>query len=86
MWDTPQTELMKQFSYSKTDLFCLCFSVEDHYLFHDVKYIWVNEILHLGLHNIGIILVGMKIDLRVDEKTINSLNSSGINSITYEEG
>jgi GTPase SAR1 family protein len=45
---------------------------------------WLPEVIHF-CEKIPLILVGMKIDLRKNEKRISDLNAIGHNLISYEE-
>ncbi|CAN0429251.1 unnamed protein product, partial [Phaeothamnion confervicola] len=68
LWDTAGQEdydRLRPLSYPQTDVFLVCFSVVDPTSFHNVKLKWIPELQH---HAAGVlfILVGTKLDLRVD--------------------
>ena len=53
--------------YPETDVFVICFSVDDFYSFQRVRSHWMPEILHHMPH-VPWLMVGMKTDLRPLEK------------------
>ncbi|KAL6042728.1 Rho GTPase [Balamuthia mandrillaris] len=88
LWDTAGQEgyaRIRTLSYPKTDIFLLCFSVVNPYSFENVKETWLPELKHY-CPNVPIILVGTKIDLRDDPKTLEELAKSGKAPITPEAG
>jgi len=88
LWDTAGQEgyaRIRTLSYPKTDIFLLCFSVVNPYSHENVKETWVPELRH-HCPNVPIIVVGTKIDLREDPKTIEELQKQNRKPITYELG
>jgi len=88
LWDTAGQEgyaRIRTLSYPKTDIFLLCFSLVNPYSFENVKETWLPELRH-HCPNVPIILVGTKLDLRDDEKTIAELQKSNQAPITTEQG
>jgi len=66
LWDTAgsqEYDQLRPLSYPGTDVFVICFSIDDHETFNSVRSKWENEIsMHAG--GTPIILVGTKMDLR----------------------
>jgi len=88
LWDTAGQEgyaRIRTLSYPKTDIFLLCFSVVNPYSFENVKETWLPELRH-HCPSVPIILVGTKIDLKEDEKTLEELKKSGQSPITTDQG
>eukprot|EP00005_Dracoamoeba_jomungandri_P005664 CAMPEP_0174251390 /NCGR_PEP_ID=MMETSP0439-20130205/1225_1 /TAXON_ID=0 /ORGANISM="Stereomyxa ramosa, Strain Chinc5" /LENGTH=198 /DNA_ID=CAMNT_0015331683 /DNA_START=72 /DNA_END=668 /DNA_ORIENTATION=+ len=88
LWDTAGQEgyaRIRTLSYPKTDIFLLCFSLVNPYSFENVKETWKPELNHHCPH-VPIILVGTKIDLRDDPKTIGELQKNGQQPVTPEQG
>jgi len=88
LWDTAGQEgyaRIRTLSYPKTDIFLLCFSVVSPYSYENVKETWLPELRH-HCPNVPIILVGTKIDLRDDDKTLEELRGQGKSAITPEMG
>eukprot|EP01089_Gocevia_fonbrunei_P013864 TRINITY_DN3657_c0_g1_i1.p1 TRINITY_DN3657_c0_g1~~TRINITY_DN3657_c0_g1_i1.p1 ORF type:complete len:201 (+),score=48.84 TRINITY_DN3657_c0_g1_i1:183-785(+) len=88
LWDTAGQEgyaRIRTLSYPKTDIFLLCFSVVNPYSFENVKETWLPELRH-HCPQVPIILVGTKIDLKDDEKTLEDLKKAGQNPISTEQG
>lgn len=91
---------LRPLSYPQTDVFLLCFSIVSPPSFDNVlskvrlglatckpviTYQWYPEISHHA-PNIPILLVGTKLDLRDDPKTIGSLQDKRMSAITYPQG
>eukprot|EP01088_Endostelium_zonatum_P000567 TRINITY_DN1080_c0_g6_i1.p1 TRINITY_DN1080_c0_g6~~TRINITY_DN1080_c0_g6_i1.p1 ORF type:complete len:200 (-),score=50.65 TRINITY_DN1080_c0_g6_i1:15-614(-) len=88
LWDTAGQEgyaRIRTLSYPKTDIFLLCFSVVNPYSFENVKETWLPELRH-HCPQVPIILVGTKVDLKEDEKTLDDLKRAGQTAITNEQG
>jgi Ras-related C3 botulinum toxin substrate 1 len=88
LWDTAGQEgyaRIRTLSYPKTDIFLLCFSVVNPFSFDNVKETWLPELRH-HCPNTPIILVGTKIDLREDEKTLAELSKSNQSPVATEKG
>mmetsp|Transcript_34812 Transcript_34812/g.47599 ORF Transcript_34812/g.47599 Transcript_34812/m.47599 type:complete len:203 (-) Transcript_34812:240-848(-) len=88
LWDTAGQEgyaRIRTLSYPKTDIFLLCFSVDNQPSLANVRDRWFKEIRH-HCPNAPLILVGTKIDLRDDQQTVEELQSQGKELITTEQG
>ena len=88
LWDTAGQEgyaRIRTLSYPKTDIFLLCFSVDNLPSLVNVKDRWHKEIQQY-CPEAPIILVGTKIDLREDQKTIDDLAKQDKTPITEEMG
>ena len=87
LWDTAGQEdydRLRPLSYPQTDVFLICFSIASPPSFDNVKAKWYPEIEHHA-PNVPIILVGTKLDLREDNKTIESLRMKRMEPVTYEQ-
>ncbi|KAA8899773.1 P-loop containing nucleoside triphosphate hydrolase protein [Sphaerosporella brunnea] len=88
LWDTAGQEdydRLRPLSYPQTDVFLVCFSIVSPPSFDNVLSKWYPEISHHA-PNIPIILVGTKLDLRDDPKTIQALREKRMAPITYPQG
>jgi len=88
LWDTAGQEgytKIRTLSYPKTDVFLLCFSVVNPASFVNVKDQWWKEIQQ-HCPSARIILVGTKIDLRIDQATLEELKRQGKEPISTEMG
>ncbi|CCE63714.1 hypothetical protein TPHA_0F02330 [Tetrapisispora phaffii CBS 4417] len=98
LWDTAGQEeydTLRPLSYPQTDIFLICFSVEDQAAFSNARSKWYNEVLGtINLKNSAIykvknkypiLLVGTKSDLRENEATREALEKSNSSFITKEE-
>jgi len=88
LWDTAGAEdydRLRPLSYPQTDVFLFCFSVTDHSSLEAIETKWYPEIQH---HCPGavIVLCANKIDLRLDESTLEKLSSKGEAPIQTYEG
>lgn len=96
LWDTAGQEdydRLRPLSYPNTDVFLICFSIDDPGSYANVRAKWFPEITHhLDSTAAGdgkrakIILVGTKLDLREDSETLDRLNRAGTAPITYQQG
>lgn len=69
LWDTAGQEdydRIRPLSYPQTDVFLVCFSVENPVSLHNVEQKWIPEVTH-HCPDIPIILVGTKVDCRGKE-------------------
>lgn len=73
-------------SYPGTDVFLVCFSVVCDASFANVEERWIPELRYSCGHDVPIILVGTKIDLRNDAETIEDHRKGELRIITEEEG
>ena len=88
LWDTAGQEdydRLRPLSYSKTDVFLVCFSLISPTSFTNVGHKWVPEIKH-HTTNVPYVLVGTQLDLREDSKTVSELAKRNKLPITYREG
>jgi len=88
LWDTAGQEdydRLRPLSYPQTDVFLVCFSIVSPPSFDNVLSKWYPEISHHA-PNIPIILVGTKLDLRDDAKTLQGLREKRMAPITYPQG
>ena len=76
---------LRPLSYPKTDVFVLCFSIENPTSFKNVTNKWYPEVRH-HCPKIPLILAGTKVDLRNDEETVNTLRQKGEHIISYAQG
>ena len=72
-------------SYPQTDVVIISFSLVDSVSFENVKDKWLKEVREY-LKTTPIILVGNKLDLREDKKTVEKLKDNGLSPITYFQG
>eukprot|EP01012_Entosiphon_sulcatum_P055947 TRINITY_DN7868_c0_g1_i1.p1 TRINITY_DN7868_c0_g1~~TRINITY_DN7868_c0_g1_i1.p1 ORF type:complete len:234 (-),score=41.02 TRINITY_DN7868_c0_g1_i1:329-1009(-) len=88
LWDTAGQETydhLRHLSYPGSRVLLLCFSIESHASYANIKSRWLVEVRHHCPY-VPIILVGTKVDLREDPKTIEKLAASGTKPISTEEG
>jgi len=76
---------MRPLFYRQTDVFLICYSVDDPSSFEDVRIKWYPEVRH-HCPDKPIILVGTKLDLRDDPKTLDKLKERKMAPITYPQG
>ena len=88
LWDVAGGEAYDQLrplSYHMTDMFLLCFSVDEPQSFVNVKERWYPELSH-HCPRTPILLIGTKEDLRDDPQVISHLATRGLSPITYQQG
>ncbi|KAG5679659.1 hypothetical protein PVAND_009214 [Polypedilum vanderplanki] len=88
LWDTAGNEeydRLRPLSYPGTDVFIICFSIVNPDWFENVKSKWYSEVRH-HCPTTPIILVGTKLDLRDDPKTIEKLKAKRMHPISYAQG
>ncbi|KAI5844719.1 P-loop containing nucleoside triphosphate hydrolase protein [Tricharina praecox] len=88
LWDTAGQEdydRLRPLSYPQTDVFLICFSIVSPPSFDNVLSKWHPEISHHA-PNVPVILVGTKLDLRDDPKTVTALREKRMAPITYPQG
>lgn len=88
-YDTPGQEeysRLRPLSYPGTDLFFICYSIDNHNSFKNVKDYWYNEIQNNNIEGSRIILLGLRTDLRDDKNTLEKLSKEGKEPLTYEHG
>lgn len=67
--------------YPNTDVFLVCYAVDNDASLHNCESKWVPELRHHA-PNAKIILVGLKADLKTDSKKINEMESKGLKFVT----
>ncbi|KAJ5074464.1 gtp-binding protein rhoa [Anaeramoeba ignava] len=88
IFDTAGQEDMdriRPLSYPDTNIVLVCFSIDNHESFDNVKLKWIKEIDHY-CPNINIVLAGLKTDLRTDQETLDSLKAINKEPIKSQEG
>ncbi|KAK3336211.1 the Dhr-2 domain of Dock2 in complex with Rac1 [Cercophora scortea] len=88
LWDTAGQEdydRLRPLSYPQTDVFLICFSVVSPPSFENVRSKWRPEINHHA-PDAPIILVGTKLDLREDPRTVQELAKKKMAPLSYEQG
>eukprot|EP00842_Homolaphlyctis_polyrhiza_P002337 jgi/Hompol1/3103/HPOL_006337-RA len=88
LWDTAGQEdydRLRPLSYPQTDVFLVCFSLVSPASFENVRTKWYPELSH---HSSGtpFILVGTKLDLREDPRTIEKLRERRLSPVSYAQG
>ncbi|CAG2178888.1 unnamed protein product, partial [Oppiella nova] len=88
LWDTAGQEdydRLRPLSYPKTDVFLICYAVDDPWFLTNVLIKWYPEVRH-HCPNTPIILVGTKLDLRDNPETLDRLKGRKQTPITYPQG
>ncbi|XP_076454084.1 ras-related C3 botulinum toxin substrate 1-like [Babylonia areolata] len=96
LWDTAGQEgfdRLRCLAYPNTDLFMLCFSLDRPSTLKHVKETWFPEVREYGT-NVPLVLVGTKLDLRLDTASAIQQSSDSTNSrqlpedmpVTYKQG
>lgn len=88
LWDTAGQEdydRLRPLSYPDTDCFLLCFTIDDPSSFENIRMKWFPEIKH-HCPTAPFIVVGMKADLRDDERTLKRLKKDNLSPVTKEDG
>lgn len=88
LWDTAGQEdydRLRPLSYPQTDIFLICFSVISRSSFENIESKWIPEIDRY-CPNTNKILIGTKLDLRNDPKTLEIMKLKQINPVLYEDG
>ena len=81
----PAYEQLRPLSYPNTDIFILCFSIENPNSFQNILNKWYPEVRH-HCPKIPLILVGTKVDMRHDDEIVNTLRQKGEKVICYQQG
>jgi Ras-related C3 botulinum toxin substrate 1 len=87
LWDTAGQEdytRLRPLAYPNTEVFIVCFSIISPASFSNVKS-WRREVAE-SCPDVPVILVGLKEDMRGDDKVISALKSKGMAPITKEQG
>ena len=88
LWDTAGQEdydRLRPLSYPDSSVILICFSVDSPDSLDNVQEKWISEVLHF-CPNIPYILVGCKVDLRNDPRTIEELRKTSQTPVSREEG
>lgn len=88
LWDTAGEEdydRLRPLSYQRANVVLICFSIDSADSLKNVKEKWWPEINHF-LPDVPYILVGNKLDLRSDPKTIETLKHLNRHPVSQQEG
>ncbi|KAM0389436.1 hypothetical protein ACHAQC_008746 [Fusarium culmorum] len=88
LWDTSGIEdndRLRPLSYPDSDAVLICFSFDYPDSLENVVEKWIDEVVHF-LPGVPCILVGLKKDLRYDEKTIKELKKYDQQPVTWDQG
>jgi small GTP-binding protein len=77
-------EAIRPICYKETDIFFVCFSIVDFCSFRCVEKIWIPEIRQF-CPTAPIVLVGTKVDLRHDNKTLENLRRESERPVKFTE-
>jgi len=88
LWDTAGQEdydRLRPLSYPDSHVILICFAVDSPDSLDNVQEKWISEVLHF-CSGLPIILVGCKMDLRHDPKTMEELRRVNQKPVTAEQG
>ncbi|KAM0748187.1 P-loop containing nucleoside triphosphate hydrolase protein [Meredithblackwellia eburnea MCA 4105] len=88
LWDTFDREeyyRLRFLSYPETDVVMICYSIQDPMSLEDVVNKWAPEARQF-LGSVPIVLVGLKLDLRDNERAKNQLAETGNRILQWEDG
>ncbi|XP_059048602.1 ras-related C3 botulinum toxin substrate 1-like [Achroia grisella] len=88
LWDTAgqdDYDRLRPLSYPQTDVFLICFAIDNPTSLSNVRAKWYQEVRH-HCPNTPVILVGTKLDLREDKETIDYLKERKQAPVTYPQG
>ncbi|BDD60599.1 hypothetical protein MAP00_005716 [Monascus purpureus] len=88
LWDTAGQEdydRLRPLSYPDSHVILICFAIDSPDSLDNVQEKWISEVLHF-CSGLPIILVGCKMDLRHDPKTIEELHKTSQQPVTPEQG
>ncbi|KAI9620378.1 hypothetical protein KEM48_008201 [Puccinia striiformis f. sp. tritici PST-130] len=88
LWDTAGQEdydRLRPLSYPDSNVILICFAIDSPDSLDNVQEKWISEVLHF-CQGLPIVLVGCKMDLRTDPKTIEELRRTSQKPVTAEEG
>lgn len=77
---------LRVLSYPGTDCFLLCYSVVQRDSFENIPTKWVPELKNYMKNDCKFVLVGLKVDLREDPKTLREMREENQTPVTSEEG
>jgi Ras family protein A len=87
LWDTAGQEdydRLRPLSYPDSHVILICFAIDSPDSLENVKEKWISEVNHFCAR-LPIILVGCKVDLRNDPRTIDELRKMQQSPVTYEQ-
>lgn len=87
LWDTAGQEdydRLRPLSYPDSNVVLICFGIDSPDSLDNVQEKWISEVLHF-CQKIPILLVGCKMDLRNDPRTIQDLAQRGQKPVSREE-
>ncbi|KAJ2747152.1 GTP-binding protein Rho1 [Coemansia sp. BCRC 34301] len=87
LWDTAGQEdydRLRPLSYPDSHVILICFAIDSPDSLDNVQEKWISEVLHF-CQGLPIILVGCKMDLRNDPRTIDELRKSNQTPVSYEK-
>lgn len=87
LWDTAgqqEYDRLRPLSYPQTDVFLICFSINNPHSFFNVRNKWWPE-LRSNAPDVPFILVGTKCDLRDDKTVLEQLSNKGMSMVKVEE-
>ncbi|ODV58290.1 Rho family GTPase RHO1 [Ascoidea rubescens DSM 1968] len=88
LWDTAGQEdydRLRPLSYPDSNVILICFAIDLPDSLDNVQEKWISEVLHF-CPGVPIILVGCKVDLRNDPKTIETLRQTSQQPVSTAEG
>jgi len=88
LWDTAGQEdydRLRPLSYPDSHVILICFAIDSPDSLDNVQEKWISEVLHF-CQNLPILLVGCKMDLRNDPKTVQELAKTSQKPVTEAEG
>ncbi|KAL1926967.1 hypothetical protein VTP01DRAFT_5297 [Rhizomucor pusillus] len=88
LWDTAGQEdydRLRPLSYPDSHVILICFAVDSPDSLDNVQEKWISEVMHF-CHDLPILLVACKKDLRNDPRTIEELRKTSQRPVSYEEG
>lgn len=89
LWDTAGQEeydSLRYLSYANTDVFILCFSLVEPNSFANIKTKWMAELKNYNMHQVPLILVGTKVDLRNNSNVLQHLANKNKYPVTSTMG
>ncbi|KAJ1921162.1 GTP-binding protein Rho1 [Mycoemilia scoparia] len=88
LWDTAGQEdydRLRPLSYPDSHVILICYAIDSPDSLENVQEKWISEVLHF-CSGLPIILVGCKVDLRNDPRTIENLAKAGLKPVSEQQG
>ncbi|KAJ1676521.1 GTP-binding protein Rho1, partial [Spiromyces aspiralis] len=88
LWDTAGQEdydRLRPLSYPDSHVILICYAIDSPDSLENVQEKWISEVLHF-CSGLPILLIGCKMDLRNDPRTIEALAKSGLSPVTEQQG